>query len=402
MKLVYRLNFIILLLLLINNTTVYSQNAGDKNQLEKQKEETIKEIEFTKGLLDRTRKSQNLTINQVNILSKSISGRESLIGNLENDISYLEESINQNYLRKKELQNELDLLKIEYEKIIVATYRNFEEESYLEYILGAEDINQGYQRIRQIKYVNDYRKKLFNEIIENVNKIEAENNQLNQLMEEKAAVLKKIESELYSLGKEKIEKQRNINRLKVKEGKLLAELREKQKIQTRLEDEIKKLIEEEIRKSKQKNVAVLTPAERLISNDFTKNMGGLPWPVKRGIITGQYGEHDHPVIKGIKIKSIGIDINTVEGENARVIFDGEITKIIAIMGANNTVIVKHGDFRTVYQNLINIKVKTGSMVKKGDILGTIYTDSNNSTKLHFQIWKDKKNIDPEKWLSKSY
>jgi len=402
MKLVYKLNFIILLVLLLINATVYSQKTDDKNQLEKQKEETIKEIEFTKGLLDRTRKSRNLTINQINILSKSISGRENLIKNLENDISYLEENINQNYIRIKELQDELNLLKIEYEKIIVATYRNLEEESYLEYILGAEDINQSYQRIRQIKYVNDYRKKLFNEIIESIDKIEAENSQLNQLMEEKAFILKEKESELYTLGKEKIEKQRNINKLKVREGKLLTELREKQKIQKRLEDEIKKLIEEEIRRSKERNIAVLTPAERIISNDFEKSMGGLPWPVKRGIITGQYGEHDHPVIKGIKIKSIGIDINTVEGENARVIFDGEITKIIAIMGANNTVIVKHGDFRTVYQNLINIKVKTGSMVKKGDILGTIYTDSNNSTKLHFQIWKDKKNIDPEKWLSKSY
>jgi len=398
-KLSFKIKLFILFLYF--GTQVFSQKIEDRNLLEKQKEETTRQIEFTQELLNRTRRSRNVTINQINILSKSITGREDLIIKLEEEIQHLENSIEINSHKIIELEKNLEFLRSEYEKLILATYRNIEKESYLEYILGAEDINQSYQRIKQLKYIKDYRKKLYNEIIESITAIEIENNELRNLISEKEKILQQKEKELNVLGREKIEKQRNINQLRTQEGKLITELREKQKIQNRLELEIKKLIEEEIRRSKERNVSVLTPAEKIISGDFLKNMGGLPWPVNRGIITGKYGEHDHPVIKGIKVKSIGIDINTVEGEPARVIFDGEITKIIAIMGANNTIIVKHGEFRTVYQNLVNIKVKTGDMVKKGDNLGTIYTDSNKSTKLHFQIWRDKNNLDPEKWLSKN-
>lgn len=200
---------------------------------------------------------------------------------------------------------------------------------------------------------------------------------------------------------ERNQKEIGIKELKAHESKLIKEIRDKQNIQKRLEREINLLIENEILKSKEAKLSVLTPAERIISRDFARNIGGLPWPVNRGIITGQYGEHEHPVLKGIKIKSNGIDINTIEGEKALCIFDGEVTKIVAIMGANYTVIVKHGDFRTVYQNLINVSVKTGDSVKRGDSLGVIYTDSDNSTRLHFQIWQDKNNVNPVNWLSKN-
>ena len=129
-------------------------------------------------------------------------------------------------------------------------------------------------------------------------------------------------------------------------------------------------------------------------------MGGLPWPVEKGIITVHFGEQDHPVIKGIKLTSNGIDINTVQGESARCIFDGEVTKVIAILGANYTVIIKHGEFYSVYQNLINIKVKVGDKVRKNEAIGIVYTDKNHSARLHFEIWKGKVIQDPEKWLAK--
>jgi len=398
MKLFYR---IILICLIFNKISCYSQKSENKNVLEKQKIETLKQIEFTQKLLENNRRKNEINLTKLNILNRSITARERLIIDLSEEIIEIERNIEGNVEIKNKLEDNIEVLKEEYARIIIAAYRNIGQENYLEYVLGAEDINQGYQRIRQIKDITDYRKKIYEQMIDEIDKIEVINELYKKLLNEKEQILRQKEIELKLLGKEKLEKQNNITYLKSQEQRLNKELKEKISIQKRLEEEIKKLVEEEIRKSKEKNVAILTSEERIISNDFIKNMGGLPWPVNRGIISGQYGEHDHPIIKGIKIKSIGIDINTVEGEKAKAVFNGEVTKIIAIMGANYTVIIKHGEFRTVYQNLIEITVKTGEMVTKGENLGTIYTDENNNTKLHFQVWKDKINLDPEQWLSKS-
>ena len=400
MKSFYKIN-ITTFLIIFQHLCIFGQKAEDRSVLERQKTETLKQIEFTQELLNSTRKSKNLTVNQLNLLNSTISGREKLITDIEEETNFLENNIELNNKRIKEIALEINKLKDEYSKIIIATYRNIQKDSYLEYILGSEDINQGYQRIKQIKYLSDYRRRVHKDLLLKQEILKDENINMAVLIKEKELALKQMEGELKTLGRERIEKQRNVSDLRAQESKLFRELKEKQNIQKRLEDEIRILVEAEIRRSRELNIAVLTPAERIISNDFVKNMGGLPWPVSRGIITGQYGEHDHPVLKGIKIKSIGIDINTIEGEKAKCIFDGEITKIVAIMGANYTVIVKHGEFRSVYQNLVNIAVKTGDKVKKGDFLGTIYTDSNNSTKLHFQLWQDKNNLDPERWLAKN-
>ncbi|MEX0598556.1 MAG: M23 family metallopeptidase, partial [Candidatus Paceibacterota bacterium] len=116
--------------------------------------------------------------------------------------------------------------------------------------------------------------------------------------------------------------------------------------------------------------------------------------------TGKYGDQNHPVLKGVKIKNNGIDINTVPGTEIRSIFDGEVTKVIAILGANYTVIIKHGEYRTVYQNLIDVKVKAGDKIKTKSVIGTVFTDQENASRLHFELWKDKLTQNPELWLSK--
>ncbi len=388
--------FLLFLILL----PVFPQTQEERALLEKRKIETIKQIEYTRKLISNTRRSAEVTVNQINLLNINITNRESLIKDLENEILLIEKQIQLNKENISQTEKTVEALKEEYVRFILAAYRNIEKENYLEYIIGAQDINQGYQRLKQIKYINEYRKKIFNELVENIKDLMDQNSNLEEKIGELKQIMDIKETELRLISRERRDKANTINKLKQQERRLLSELREKQKIQKQIEEEIKKIIEEEILRAKEKNTAMLTPAERIISNDFIKSMGGLPWPVEKGIITSQFGEHEHPVIKGIKVKSNGIDINTVEGEKARSIFDGDVTKVIAILGANYTVIIKHGDFYTVYQNLINIEVKTGDRVRKNETIGTIYTDKNQATRLHFQIWREKEIQDPEKWLSK--
>ena len=146
MKLFYKLN-IIYYIFIVQCLSVFCQKTVDRSVLERQKTETLKQIEFTQGLLNSTRKSKNLTVNQLNILNRSISGRESLIKDMEKEIEYLEYNIELNNNKIKEIEKDISKLKYEYSRIIIAVYKNIEKEGYLEYILGAQDINLCYQRI---------------------------------------------------------------------------------------------------------------------------------------------------------------------------------------------------------------------------------------------------------------
>jgi murein hydrolase activator len=128
----------------------------------------------------------------------------------------------------------------------------------------------------------------------------------------------------------------------------------------------------------------------------------LPWPTERGFISGKYGVQAHPVLKHVTTNNKGIYIQTPSGTNARAVFEGEVTQRFSIPGSNNAVIIKHGDFRTVYANLTNIYVNVGDKVSAKQSIGKIYTDdeNDNKTELYFQVWKGKEILNPERWIAK--
>ena len=146
----------------------------------------------------------------------------------------------------------------------------------------------------------------------------------------------------------------------------------------------------------------LTPEEKLISDNFQGNKGKLPWPTERGVVTSRFGKHQHAVLKQVTVQNDGIDISTVQGAEARALFGGVVSKVVAILGANYTVIIRHGNFLTVYQNLVNVRVKTGDRVTVKQVLGTVFTEEeSNSTMLHIEIWKELNKQNPEDWLSRN-
>ena len=146
----------------------------------------------------------------------------------------------------------------------------------------------------------------------------------------------------------------------------------------------------------------MTPEMALIGNNFEQNRGRLPWPVEKGVITSQFGERDHPVLTYVKENNIGIEITSVNKTIVRTVFDGEVTGIFTIRGANMVVIIRHGNFRTVYQNLVNLKVKLGDMVKTKQEIGEVYCDEENGSKsiLKFMIYEGTEKNNPEAWLAK--
>jgi septal ring factor EnvC (AmiA/AmiB activator) len=189
--------------------------------------------------------------------------------------------------------------------------------------------------------------------------------------------------------------------LKGRQAEIERDLKEKEKLAKRLDNEMSKILEAERRKTAKGTVkAGMTPVEQIIANDFEKNRGRLPWPTQHGIITGKYGEHQHPDFKSVKVRNDGIYISTLQGENARAIFKGVVSKVFSIPGQNYTVIIRHGSYFTLYHNLVDVRVKAGQNVEVKELIGKVFTDpESKETTLYFQVWKETERSDPEIWLA---
>lgn len=210
----------------------------------------------------------------------------------------------------------------------------------------------------------------------------------------------KEEKQKSLLQREQERKRILVQSLGNKEKQLRKELEEKKRIAKKIEAEISRLIEEERKKGKRTE---FTPEQALIGKDFAENKGRLPWPVERGIITSQFGLQKHPVLTYVTEDNIGIEITSNGKTIVRSIFKGQVVRVFAISGANMTIIVRHGKYLSVYQNIINVKIKSGDNVDIKQEMGDVFCDESNGNKaiLKFMIFEEnEKYIDPELWIAK--
>lgn len=386
-------------LLIVCQVSIFGQS---KNELEQQKQSTLKELEIARELLEKTKNQKENSVRRVALLDRGISRRNNLIETIVSEINLIDNEINTLEAEIEEINRNIEKGKEEYAKLIYSIYRNHTDEEKMMYLLASENLNQFYQRIKYLKYLKDYRERKVNELeLLTLNK-QDKADELLRTRNEKAALLTEKETESRQLVRERDQRNSIIRQLAQDERKIRREIQEKERIRKELEDKIRKIIEEEARKSAGNTlVTSLTPEQKLIGNSFMQNKGRLPWPVERGVITARYGLIDHPVLSGVKINNNGIDITTAPDQKARAIFDGEVTSVFAILGANYAVIVMHGEYISVYQNLEKLKVKAGDKVVTKQELGTIHSDAEDQTAvLHLQVWKSKEILDPENWLSK--
>jgi septal ring factor EnvC (AmiA/AmiB activator) len=377
-------------------SSIYSQ---DKEKLQDLQSKARKDIEYANKILDETREKKKYSLNELNVLEYKINARNKYIKELNREIINTNKKIGENISLIGSLEADLENIKNEYAKIVVNAYKKREQNILLMYLLASESFNQAYKRIRYIQQYAEYKKKQAKLIVAFKSIIEQKIKELNKFKEEKEKLMVQKERENISIIREKSDKEVLIKELTKKESELIKEIEEKNRLAEEIKKELEKLIEAE--RNRQKGMVYkLTPEEILITENFEKNMGKLPWPTKYGIITGRYGEQNHPVLKNIKIRNDGIDISTVRNAEVRAIFNGKVSRIFSLPGENYTVIIKHGNYYTLYHNLKNIRVNSGETVYTKQNIGNVYTDEKtNQTILHFQIWKESKNNNPELWLS---
>lgn len=395
-------NILFVICLVCNMLCAINCIAQTKTELEAKKRKNLEEIENTTSLLKQTEVTKKENIGKIQIINRRINLREQIIESIEKETELLEQEINDKSRLVSQMEIDLELLKKEYEKNILFSYKNRNKYDKMIFLFSAENFNQAYKRLRYIKQFAKFRRKQAESITEIQDKVISEISNLEIKKQQKQILAEEKKNESNVLQKELNQKNNAVEKLKKKENELKAQIVEKKRINDRIENEIAAIIAAEAKKIKESNLYdQLTPEERLISNNFMENKGRLPWPTEKGVITEHFGVHQHPVLKGITIENNGIDIVTVPGAEGRALFDGVVSKVIAILGANYTVIIRHGNYLTVYQNLVDVKVKKGDLVKVKQTLGTIYTDKEtNLTMLHIEIWKELQKQNPEEWLSK--
>ncbi len=423
------LSFIVLFFLALASSPAYAQKTKGKTKKQLQSEITTlqNEISTANQLLKKTTKDKEMTLNEVNLLDKKIKQREKLIKAYNEQIAVLDEEIQTGQSTIKALNSDLSKLQKEYAKMVTFANKNRSHYDRLGFIFASKDFNQAFSRLRYIREFSDARKVKMEQISSTQRQISKTVEASQQAREEQNTLLKDEKTQQAAMKSEKDDLNKQVANLKKKEGNIQQDIKNKQQQAQKLQKAIDDIIAEEIRKAneeaerkrreeekknanngktttttpapKEKGMA-LTPAEKTLSTNFVSNKGKLPWPVERGVISSSYGKHASVVSSKVTVTNNGIDIATTEGAKARAVFDGEVTSVTKLTGANTVVIIRHGEYFTVYSNLENVNVKRGDKVKTKQNIGMVHTNKNEGkTELHFELLKEQARQNPANWLS---
>lgn len=402
------------LMLLVVSLSVYPQKSKDK--LEKQIAALQAEIATANNLLKKTSKDKEMSLNQVSILEKKIKQREALVVAYNEQIAVLDAEISMGQKNIKSLNGDLKTLRKEYARMIVFANRNRSHYDKLVFLFSADDFNQAFSRLRYIKQFTEARKTKMHQIASTEKRISGEVEASRKARESQAAMLQDERKQQEALQNEKQELNRQIASLKKQEGKLQQDIKAKQQQAKQLQKAIDDIIAEEIRKANEKarkeaeakkgadasggKSMALTPEEKTLSADFAGNKGKLPWPVERGIVSSCYGKHESVISSKVVVTNNGIDIAVEEDSQARAVFNGIVVSVNKLTSSNTVVIIRHGDYFTVYSNIETACVNRGDTVKTKQNLGKIHTNrTEGKTELHFELLKEKERMNPEAWLA---
>lgn len=418
-----RIIYIILIVFIV----VPMMKGQTVEELERRRKEALQQLETTGKILNETRNDQRNTVNKLNVLNRNIRERTYLISTIDKEINALEREMNKLTAETRKMERELKQLKEDYAHTVRETYIHRSIYSRIMFVLSSDNFDQSFRRMRYLQEFANYRKHQASEIERTKAELEQKAALLVRHRQTQEEIRIKQESEKKKLEVDKRKEDVALGDLKKKETTLRAEQQRQQRIANEINRRIEQLIAEEIRKQEaqarakskkedsdtgdKKETATtgtsgkentLTKEQQLISGNFAANTGRLPWPAERGFISGRFGIQPHPVLKYVTINNKGIYIQTPSGTQARAVFEGTVSKLFTVPGSNYAIIVQHGQYWTVYSNLVDVSVRVGQKVSAKQNLGRIYTDpeNDNKTELYFQIWKDRNIMNPETWITR--
>lgn len=441
------MSFLRYVLSLIFAFSVLSGFAQTKQikELEHKRKLALEEIKNTSLLLNQTKKNTTTLLDRINLLSEQIKSRQNVISLLGQEVSAIE---NQQSLTEKEIKDleiKLKNQQVGYSKALESMVLRKKGMNNLIFILSGNSLGESFRRLKYLKDYSEWRTNQIHDIREKQVELKQKKQELAKSKNDKLALLKSRETEKSSLSQEEITHKKEVEEATLKQKELQEILANKQKQANNLNAQIEKLIAREVERqerqarkeaeqrarlkrerelaSKKKNKTTTTTPEPestvpsvtqtelddapvaqeniKLSSNFASNKGKLPMPITGAYsIVGRFGAHQHSKFR-VTTNSGGIDIQAQAGAQARSVFDGEVTRVVAFPGYNNCIIVRHGGYYSFYGNIQQISVTQGQRVKAGQSLGRVYTDSDTGkAQLHFQLWKGTTKLNPEPWLRK--
>tara|TARA_B100002051_G_scaffold152656_2_gene144350 strand:+ start:760 stop:1944 length:1185 start_codon:yes stop_codon:yes gene_type:complete len=383
------------ILFYLSNIYIYSQE-GSRSSLENERDVTLRKIQEAEKILLETEKSKKLTVGRLNVINKQIKNRQNLIFNLRKDLEVQLDEIQIKRILISSLKRDLKVLNNEYSEMIYYSYKSKSSLDKLTFVFASKNYNQMFRRFNYIFQYSKFRKNQIQEINKVSEELETQEDRLVKVNLKQKSLLKEELNENNKLQKLKNSQRKIISNLRNKERELRKEINQRKIALQKLD----RLIREIIRKEN----ALLKSDEDInlleITEGFEMNIGKLDWPVKSGFISNKFGEHPHPVIKSIKVKNDGVDIQTSNTSKVYSVYTGKVSTIAFIPGMNNVIIINHGEYFTLYAKLKNLKVDKGDVVSEGQIIADLVTNKDGITQLQFQIWKNNIKLDPEKWIMK--
>jgi septal ring factor EnvC (AmiA/AmiB activator) len=386
---------------------------SQQEKLEKRKAEIQQEIQDNEKLLQSVKKKEKSAVNVIILQNNKIKLKEKLIRTTEKQTKILGNDMYINQMKINKLNRELAVLKEDYAKMIVKSYKSRSEQSRAMFLLSSENFLQAYKRAQYMKQYTSYRKMQGEEIKSKTDELLGYNQKLNIQKAAKKKLLVENTKEKMSLEKEKKEQLKLVNSIKKDKKKIATDIKKKQQESRAIDRQIDRLIREAIAEANRKAASenpnapvaaytsskiVLTAEAKILADNFRANRGKLPWPVEKGFVSLPFGEQPHPVYPSLVIHNSGVEITTEQGANARAVFGGEVTSVIVLSPVNKAVMIQHGDCFTVYQNLSSVFVSKGEKVTIKQNLGKIRTNGEGKTILKFTISQNTTYNNPASWL----
>ncbi len=380
-------------------------SGQSRKELEERRKRLLQEIKETTSLLDETKKNRAATLDSYFTLQQQIQKRQQLITTLREEIAYADAGIARNNEVIAALRRDIEQLKAEYAAMLRTAYRHKLNNSYLLFLFSADSFNEAFRRWRYLLQYDRYRSRQARLIEETQASLAERAEQLARRRVQKADLLAASEKQQYLLAAELESKNKLLSTLKSDEKRLIAELKDQQAAHEKLNAAIESVIREAMAEKRRaaRRPEALAAAGRIegsapaIRSDFHTFQGRLPWPVSQGEVSRPFGAQPHPNLKTIMVMNNGIDIRTRPSAEVYAIFEGQVVGTRFIQGYQNMVIIRHGDYYTVYSNLAEVYVSRDDVVKAQQIIGKV---GSVRTELHFEIWREKQRLNPVKWVKK--
>ncbi|QDA62545.1 peptidase M23 [Hymenobacter jejuensis] len=411
-----------------------------KAQLERERRATLRRIRETSRILAQTQQQKQASIGQLNALKEKLNVQQGVIKNISSELKYIESDVQQTETQVQRTRQSLEQLKAEYARLIYASSKTANSYNRIMFLFAAESFNQFMLRLRYIRQYSEVRRAQAAQISNTQQLLSQQLTGLTEKKQEKSSLLSTQLNENRNLITLKTQQDQVVTKLSRQEEGLRQELAERQQAVSRLDNLIAERVREEIARAARVAAAraaaraaanreraanapsrspgatsrsssseaepepartdrvTLTPETAVLSSSFAENRGRLLWPVSRGFISQPFGRHPHPVLKNVMVENRGIDIQTSAGEPARAVFDGKVLTVASIAGMNNIVMIQHGEYFTVYAKLRSVSVSEGQQVKMRQPIGTVYTSSDGTTELQFQVWRNSANLNPQNWI----